>query len=125
MTQLGHSAQEIEGLLGELRARQTLDLKDDELKGLLKEFTDLDDEHATLKERLEELGDERTGLVLQPLWWVIERSKRPGSEPYRAVILEQVPAVLPVWEAYAEVLASLGYRTMAQPVHTEAFGVPQ
>lgn len=125
LTRLGHSAQEVETLLKELRTNQLLDLPDDELKGLLKEFTDLDDEHVTLKERLEELGDERTGLVLQPLWWVIERSKRPGSEPYRAVILEQVPAVLPVWKAYAEVLASLGYRTMAQPVHTEAFGVPQ
>ncbi|MFD0225261.1 DNA cytosine methyltransferase [Streptomyces hirsutus] len=126
LERLGNSADEVKNLMKRFNdVPQNLDFRDDELDGLLKEFSDLNDEHAALKNRLEELGDERTGLVLQPLWWVIERSRRPGSEPYEAVILEQVPAVLPVWEEYAKVLASLGYRTGTQLMYTEAFGVPQ
>ncbi|MEW2618748.1 DNA cytosine methyltransferase [Streptomyces sp. NPDC048106] len=126
LEQLGNSKDEVRKLLKQLRDPKELDFSfDGELKGLLKEFIDLDDEHHRLREKLEELGDERTGLVLQPLWWVIERSKRPGSQPYEAVILEQVRAVMPVWRAYAEVLTSLGYRTRTQLMHTEAFGVPQ
>ncbi|MER5840919.1 DNA cytosine methyltransferase [Streptomyces prasinus] len=126
LERLGNSADEIKNLMKSfMDVPRTLDFQDDELEGLLKEFSDLNDEHAELKGRLEELGDERTGLVLQPLWWVIERSRRPRSVPYEAVILEQVPAVLPVWEEYAKVLASLGYRTRTQLMHTEAFGVPQ
>ncbi|MGW4020546.1 DNA cytosine methyltransferase [Streptomyces sp. NPDC005009] len=125
LEQLGHSADEAKALLKKLKNPRTFDFSDDELEGLLKEFSDLNDEHTALKDRLEELGDERTGLVLQPLWWVIERSRRPGSKPYEAVILEQVPAVMRVWEEYAKVLATLGYRTKTQYVHTEAFGVPQ
>ncbi|MFF0226207.1 DNA cytosine methyltransferase [Streptomyces sp. NPDC004629] len=126
LEQLGNSATEVRDVLKRLRTPERLRFSDDhELKGLFKEFSDLNDEHNTLRERLEELGDERTGLVLQPLWWVIERSKRPGLAPYEAVVLEQVPAVMPVWEEYAKVLASLGYRTRTQMMHTEAFGVPQ
>ncbi|MEU5443308.1 DNA cytosine methyltransferase [Streptomyces griseofuscus] len=126
LEQLGRSKDQIRKFLKDLRNPRSVDFAfDDELKGLLKEFIDLDDEHHRLREVLEGLGDERTGLVLQPLWWVIERSKRPGSEPYEAVILEQVRAVMPVWNAYAEVLITLGYRTKTQLMHTEAFGVPQ
>ncbi|GAB2805258.1 hypothetical protein GCM10027073_42240 [Streptomyces chlorus] len=126
LERLGNSADEVKRLMKSFEdVPRNLDFPDDELDGLLKEFSDLNNEHAVLKSRLEELGDERTGLVLQPLWWVIERSRRPGSEPYEAVVLEQVPAVLPVWEEYAKVLASLGYRTGTQLMHTEAFGVPQ
>ncbi|MGD1217516.1 DNA cytosine methyltransferase [Streptomyces krungchingensis] len=125
LEQLGHSADEVTNLLKKLRAPQDLDVPDDELNGLLKQFGDLNDQLDKLKAKLEELGDERTGLVLQPLWWVIERSKRPGSKPYEAIVLEQVPAVMPVWKEYADVLASLGYRTKRQLMHTEAFGVPQ
>ncbi|MFF9088017.1 DNA cytosine methyltransferase [Streptomyces sp. NPDC014991] len=125
LEKLGNSADEIKNVLKALKNPQKLPFTDDELKGLLKEFSDLNDEHNALRERLEELGDERTGLVLQPLWWVIERSRRPGLEPYEAVVLEQVPAVMPVWREYAKVLASLGYRTGTQMMHTEAFGVPQ
>jgi DNA (cytosine-5)-methyltransferase 1 len=125
LLQLGHSTDSVKSILKELRAPETLEFQDDELKGLLKEFSDLNDEVTKLRAVLEELGDERTGLVLQPLWWVIERSKRPGSKPFEAVILEQVPAVMPVWKRCAEVLTSLGYRTGTQMMHTEAFGVPQ
>ncbi|MFD7276871.1 DNA cytosine methyltransferase [Streptomyces sp. NPDC059862] len=125
LEQLGNSTDAVKSVLKQLKAPQKLEFPDDELKGLLKEFSDLTDRLDKLKDRLEELGDERTGLVLQPLWWVIERSKRPGLKPYEAVVLEQVPAVMPVWEKYVEVLASLGYRTGTQLMHTEAFGVPQ
>ncbi|MFF7351808.1 DNA cytosine methyltransferase [Streptomyces filipinensis] len=126
LEQLGNSPDEVKKFLKKLKALQNPDeFSDDELKSLLKQLGDLNDRLDKLKNKLEELGDERTGLVLQPLWWVIERSKRPGSEPYEAVILEQVPAVMPVWDEYVKVLASLGYRTRTQLMHTEAFGVPQ
>ncbi|MFS8201807.1 DNA cytosine methyltransferase [Streptomyces sp. CWNU-52B] len=125
LIRLGHPVSAVKGILKVLKTPQNLEFQDAELKGLLDEISDLNGELAKLKDQLEELGDERTGLVLQPLWWVIERSRRPGSEPYEAVVLEQVRAVMPVWEKYAEVLASLGYRTATQLMHTEAFGVPQ
>lgn len=69
------------------------------------------------------LDDERTGLVLQPLRWALE-AHRAGN-PYQVVIFEQVPAVLPVWEAMAGVLASLGYKTATGILHAEEYGVPQ
>ncbi|GAA4295260.1 hypothetical protein GCM10023086_08120 [Streptomyces venetus] len=126
LEQLGISAVDIKSALKKLKSPQSLDeFSDDELTNLLRDYGSLNDQLDKLKDRLEDLGDERTGLVLQPLWWVIERSKRPGSKPYEAVVLEQVPAVMRVWEEYAKVLASLGYRTGTQLMHTEAFGVPQ
>ncbi|MGW7543421.1 DNA cytosine methyltransferase [Streptomyces sp. NPDC054770] len=127
LEELGRSSSQVKTFLKGLRTPEDLEVPDDdeELRGLLKEFWDLADSLKILKDNLEELGDERTGLVLQPLWWVIERSKRPGSKPYEAVVLEQVPAVMPVWKEYAKVLASLGYRTRRQLMHTEEFGVPQ
>jgi DNA (cytosine-5)-methyltransferase 1 len=125
LEQLGTPPDDVKDFLKKLKAPQRLKFPDDELDGLIKHFVALNDELDKLKDKLEELGDERTGLVLQPLWWVIERSRRPGSQPFEAVVLEQVPAVMPVWERYAKVLASLGYRTGTQMMHTEAFGVPQ
>ncbi|MFF9794823.1 DNA cytosine methyltransferase [Streptomyces bacillaris] len=70
------------------------------------------------------LDDERTGLVLEPLRWALAAIGR--GEPYEAVILEQVPAVLPVWQAMATVLRAKGY-SVAEPeiLHTEEYGVPQ
>jgi DNA (cytosine-5)-methyltransferase 1 len=125
LEELGNSSDEVKRIMKKLKDPQSLEFPDEALNDLLKEFGDLNHQLNKLTDKLEELGDERTGLVLQPLWWVIERSKRPGSEPYEAVILEQVPAVMPVWEEYAKVLTSLGYRTGTQMMHTEAFGVPQ
>ncbi|GGW34696.1 DNA cytosine methyltransferase [Streptomyces galilaeus] len=121
----GSSPEEIRGVLKVLRASRELELEDGDLKHLIEEYSGLGVRLNNLKAKLEELGDERTGLVLQPLWWVIERTRRPGLEPFEAVILEQVPAVMPVWEKYAEVLTTLGYRTRTQLMFTEAFGVPQ
>lgn len=69
------------------------------------------------------LDDERTGLVLQPLRWALEAHR--ARSPFEAIIFEQVPAVLPVWEAMAEVLESLGYKTSTGILHAEEYGVPQ
>ncbi len=121
----GSSPEEVKRVLKALRASRELELEDADLKHLIEEYSILGARLNGLKAKLEELGDERTGLVLQPLWWVIERSRRPGLEPYKAVVLEQVPAVMPVWEKYTEVLTPLGYRTKTQLMFTEAFGVPQ
>lgn len=70
-----------------------------------------------------QLDDERTGLVLEPLRWVIEAHE--VGLPYDAVVLEQVPAVLPVWEAVGEALEGLGYKVDCGVLRTEEFGVPQ
>ncbi|MEU8877917.1 DNA cytosine methyltransferase [Streptomyces javensis] len=73
---------------------------------------------------LSKLDDERTGLVLEPLRWALEAiDKRDNA--YKAIILEQVPAVLPVWEAYAEALGNEGYSVDCDLLCTEAYGVPQ
>ncbi|MEU5693038.1 DNA cytosine methyltransferase [Actinosynnema sp. NPDC020468] len=69
------------------------------------------------------LDDERTGLVLQPLRWALEAIEL--GRPYEAIVLEQVPAVLPVWHAVGEALEGAGYRTVSGILHTEEFGVPQ
>lgn len=68
-------------------------------------------------------SDPRTGLVLEPLRWVLEADR--AGKPYDAIVLEQVPAVLPVWEAYEKELRSLGYDVDTGILHTEEFGVPQ
>jgi DNA (cytosine-5)-methyltransferase 1 len=67
--------------------------------------------------------DERTGLVLQPLRWIVD--KKLKAEPYEAVVLEQVPTVLPVWETYRNILRELGYDAERGMLHTEEYGVPQ
>ncbi|MGW5622988.1 DNA cytosine methyltransferase [Streptomyces olivaceus] len=125
LTEQGSSPSEIKAILKTLKAPGHLGRKSAELGRLMTEFATLTAAIGLFRAELEELGDERTGLVLQPLWWVIERSRRPGSTPYEAIVLEQVPAVMPVWERYARVLATLGYGTRTQLMYTEAFGVPQ
>lgn len=78
----------------------------------------------SIKTDLKDLSDERTGLVLEPLRWVL--AAEDEGRPYAAVILEQVPAVLPVWEAFAEILSGEGYLVAAPKVlHAEEYGVPQ
>ena len=67
--------------------------------------------------------DERTALVLEPLRWAIEA--HADGTPYQWIALEQVPAVLPVWEAYAEHLRSIGYSVATGILHAEQYGVPQ
>ncbi|UIW13304.1 DNA methylase [Arthrobacter phage Crewmate] len=62
--------------------------------------------------------DPRTALVLVPLAHV-ERD-RPTY-----VAFEQVPSVLPVWEACADVMRELGYSVATGVVGVESFGVSQ
>ena len=65
-----------------------------------------------------EKHDPRTALVLTPLAYVWR--DRP-----RLVALEQVPTVLPVWEACAEVMREWGYDVKVAILNAEQYGVPQ
>lgn len=73
---------------------------------------------AKLKEAGLRFGDDRTALVLTPLHFAT------GYE-YEWLAWEQVPAVLPVWEACAEVLRSLGWHVWTGLLQAEMYGVPQ
>ena len=66
----------------------------------------------------DEVGDERTALVLMPLYYA--HTIQPEW-----IALEQVPTVLPVWEAMAEVLRAWGYNVWTGNLHAEQYGVPQ
>ncbi|MFZ3497837.1 DNA cytosine methyltransferase [Streptomyces sp. 5.8] len=81
------------------------------------------EDYSKIEDDLVKLDDERTGLVLQPLKWAL--AAHTAGKPYQAIVLEQVPAVLPVWQAMAEVLKTLGYSVDCDILHTEEFGVPQ
>ncbi len=72
---------------------------------------------------VENLEDERTGLVLVPLRWALGALE--DDVPYDAIVLEQVPAVLPVWDAVAKVLEQMGYGVDTGVLHAEEYGVPQ
>jgi DNA (cytosine-5)-methyltransferase 1 len=72
------------------------------------------------------LGDERTGLVLEPLRWILEAAD--AGSAYEGIVLEQVQQVQQVqqvWDAYAEVLRAEGYSVGTGVVKTEEYGVPQ
>lgn len=62
--------------------------------------------------------DMRTALVLSPLAYVWR--DRP-----RLVAMEQVPTVLPVWQACAEVMREWGYEVKVEILNAEQYGVPQ
>lgn len=63
-------------------------------------------------------GDERTALVVEPLRLALQ-----GLPTF--VTWEQVPAVLPVWEACADVLRRNGYSVASGLLNAEQYGVPQ
>lgn len=69
------------------------------------------------------MEDERTALVLEPLRWAL--AAVDANRPYEAIVLEQVPAVLPVWEAVGKALRTEGYSTVHGILRAEEFGVPQ
>lgn len=71
----------------------------------------------------DEWADERTGLVLEPLWWIL--NAKDTGRPYRTIVLEQVPAVLPVWQAYCDILAWEGYDVHFGRLRAEQYGTPQ
>jgi DNA (cytosine-5)-methyltransferase 1 len=64
------------------------------------------------------LEDVRSGLTLVPMHYV-SRFKPTY------VALEQVPGVLPIWEAYAVQLRMLGYSVWTGYLYSEQYGVPQ
>lgn len=62
--------------------------------------------------------DERSPLVLETLRWALL-----GHPEW--VACEQVPTVLPLWQAFAEVLTDHGYSTAVGKLSAEQYGVPQ
>jgi DNA (cytosine-5)-methyltransferase 1 len=66
----------------------------------------------------EQLDDPRAALVLEPLRWVLET--RPET-----IALEQVPAVLPLWEAMAVVFRNMGYSVWTGNLYAEQYDTPQ
>lgn len=102
----------------------------DDVKRLATRLVDHDDfaSYETawkqVKAETDKMSDERTGLVLQPLRWIMEAKLR-REDPYDVVVLEQVPTVLPVWKHYAKLLRRVGYAADAHVLHAEDFGVPQ
>lgn len=66
----------------------------------------------------DELADPRAALVLEPLRWALDL--RPEW-----VALEQVPPVLPLWEATADVLRANGYAAVTGLLEAERYGLPQ
>lgn len=73
---------------------------------------------ARLREYAASLGDDRTALVLIPLLYALR-----DLPTY--ITFEQVPTVLPVWEACADVLRDAGYSVATGILNAEQYGVPQ
>lgn len=65
-----------------------------------------------------EWEDERSPLVCQPVRWV--RDLRPEW-----VALEEVPAVLGLWEHFARIFRAWGYSTWVGVLNAADYGVPQ
>ncbi|MFI5981583.1 DNA cytosine methyltransferase [Streptomyces sp. NPDC051555] len=88
---------------------------------------------AQIDKDLHAMGvDPRTALVLEPLRWLLKAIEAKDRDPYRVIVLEQVPAVLPLWEVYAQLLRSgegrlqgVKYEADCWELKTEQFGVPQ
>lgn len=64
------------------------------------------------------LADKRSILVVEPLRWAL--ALKPAH-----VALEQVPPVLPLWEAFADILRHHGYSAWAGVLNAADYGVPQ
>jgi len=74
---------------------------------------------TALRDAAREAGlDDRTALVLSPLAYAAQTSPT-------YIALEQVPTVLPVWEAVGDVLRELGYSVAVGVLSAEQYGVPQ
>lgn len=72
----------------------------------------------TLADLHHRMTDDRSLLVLEPLRWAIQGNAE-------AMAWEQVATVLPIWQACAEVLRSLGYSVWTGVLNAEQYGVPQ
>lgn len=62
--------------------------------------------------------DDRSPLVLEPVRWALQ-----GWPEW--IALEQVPSVLPFWQAVADLLNGHGYATATGVLSAERYGVPQ
>ncbi|MHA6764762.1 DNA cytosine methyltransferase [Streptacidiphilus sp. PAMC 29251] len=62
-------------------------------------------------------------LVLEPARWIAELLAAGGILEW--VALEQVPAVLPLWEVYVEELRRLGWSAWTGILNSADYGVPQ
>ncbi|MER8116208.1 DNA cytosine methyltransferase [Streptomyces sp. NPDC094031] len=108
--------------------RQALDRVKEYIERLMAGESDKD-----IDEDLKTLTDPRTALVLEPLRYAIQATRSPRREhrPYDVIVLEQVPAVAPLWEHYAKVLEETGlpdktkYKVVVDTLDTETYGVPQ
>ncbi|MEU3936161.1 DNA cytosine methyltransferase [Streptomyces sp. NPDC029044] len=79
---------------------------------------------AELTELAKAPGDKgRTGLVLEPLRWAL--TALAEGRPYEAIVLEQVPTVMRVWDAYDAILTKEGYSVETAVLRAEEYGVPQ
>ncbi|MFE4646284.1 DNA cytosine methyltransferase [Streptomyces sp. NPDC056730] len=104
----------------------------DTVKDFIHRLVDGEDE-AKIDDDLHTLGkDPRTALVLEPLRWLLKAIETEGRDPYKVIVLEQVPAVLPLWEVYAKLLRGgegrlngVKYEAECWELKTEQFGVPQ
>ncbi|RYF57653.1 MAG: DNA cytosine methyltransferase [Comamonadaceae bacterium] len=65
-----------------------------------------------------DMVDDRSLFVLEPLRYML--ALKPTWTAW-----EQVPVVLPIWEACADVLRRNGYTVDTGVLHTEQYGVPQ
>lgn len=74
---------------------------------------------AQLKAAGQHLGDDRTALVLAPLWFALH------YDHYREIAWEQVRTVQPVWDACAAELRLHGWHVWTGKVYAEQHGVPQ
>ncbi|MCW8098553.1 DNA cytosine methyltransferase [Streptomyces tauricus] len=114
----GHKAlEDVKRLATRLASPRTSEAFDAVWEDVQKETTQVRDDTG-------EAPDPRTGLVLQPLRWIME-AKLKRRKPYEVVVLEQVPTVLPVWKHYAELLRTLGYAADAHVLQAECYGVAQ
>ncbi|MEV7288061.1 DNA cytosine methyltransferase [Streptomyces sp. NPDC093252] len=104
----------------------------DEVKKYIERLMAGDPDEAIDKD-LESLSDPRTALVLEPLRYAIQatRSHNRGRRPYDVIVLEQVPAVVGLWDHYEKVLEEIGlpdgtrYEVVVDVLDTETYGVPQ
>lgn len=71
-----------------------------------------------LREAEHDFGDPRSSLVLTPLTYA--KTIRP-----KFLVLEQVPGVLRLWEAFKPHLESFGYNVWTGYLNSEEYGVPQ
>jgi DNA (cytosine-5)-methyltransferase 1 len=81
-------------------------------------FDGVEDIAGAIEHLWEICSDERSPLTFETVRWI--KDLQPDY-----VMLEQVPAALPIWEAIAELLQVWGYSTWTGMVQAEQFGVPQ